>query len=1065
MTTNFDFSFNFVYTGTVQTWTKPINIGTIYCRVYGPGGGGSSFASGGGGAYVYTKYNFLNKDVSYNVLINVGSGGKSSSIQTGGISLGGQGTQSNGGNGTTLSGSASGGGGGMTSLYYLDSSGNTPIKIIAGGGGGGGTNIGSSGGNGVIINGSSIGGLGGGIGGGQGGNQDLSGDGGLGGITGGVNGFNYIDTSNNGLYSFIGGGGGNGGTFAGGGGGAGYGGGAGGKSGGGGGGGSYSNGNTIFYLSGQGGAGGGINSSGEDGRVTIGWFEEIPVNPQTIVPMFMLNLQHTSQITFNAPYILPLPENITRINTSSSTYPYSHSIVIDQDKEIYFISGDGYLYKYDHNLIFQWRFKNNYNLIGTPAITNTGTIYVCSSSNIIYAIIEEITNINTNGIVKWSLELDGNCVGSPMLDISSNIYVGTTNGSTYKIVDNIERGIPVWKHPSTAHGYPITGSIAIDSNYNTMVYSARNNTTNTSYVYAVDISNNTTTPVSLWSNSITNDTFNSPSIRGNTDVYINTQKGKVHGYNVLNGNTLWTPTTINVYDTSLSNIAIGNNDYIYFTSKNSLNVVNSSTGIHDWKYTFDISTNNLLNSIPVIDISNNVYFGNNNGYLYCINGENRTFNWRYQVNGAVQSTPTISNNNIRILANDGNLYDFSGNGTLPTPTAPNVQMFMLDKRHTGKSSYAAPSSQPTIQWSSSVNVKSGNLYVLPTVVINSDNTSLYLGSNDGYLYSVSTADGSENWKLQLSSIDYSLSINAGLQKSLYTSPLISNNGTIYIGSNNGYLYSVNPNGTLKWSYNIGYPLQSSPIIDSSGSIYFGANNKVYSISDNGYSEYSKWISPFDASGVVLSSPVLGENGTLYFGTNDGFVYGIDSRTGAFEWKTDTNISAPAGANPIYSSPSIDFSNNVIIGNGSYMNGELYYLDGSNNDGAILWNNTYDANIGPFYNTVAINDITDTLYLSTIAYVYAINRTDGAEKWKFRKANCYYTTPVIDSNNKILFCSVNARTSYGHLHLVTDNGSTYTEEWSIKISDTDKGRLSPPVIGSDGTIYVNSTSNKIYAINI
>ena len=40
-----------------------------------------------------------------------------------------------------------------------------------------------------------------------------------------------------------------------------------------------------------------------------------------------------------------------------------------------------------------------------------------------------------------------------------------------------------------------------------------------------------------------------------------------------------------------------------------------------------------------------------------------------------------------------------------------------------------------------------------------------------------------------------------------------------------------------------------------------------------------------------------------------------------------------------------------------------------------------------------------------------------------------------------------------------------KKWSIKISDTDKGRLSPPVIGSDGTIYVNSTSNKIYAINI
>ena len=57
MTTNFDNSFNFLYTGSVQQWTKPKEIGTIYCRIYGPGGGGSAISPGGGGSYIYTKYN------------------------------------------------------------------------------------------------------------------------------------------------------------------------------------------------------------------------------------------------------------------------------------------------------------------------------------------------------------------------------------------------------------------------------------------------------------------------------------------------------------------------------------------------------------------------------------------------------------------------------------------------------------------------------------------------------------------------------------------------------------------------------------------------------------------------------------------------------------------------------------------------------------------------------------------------------------------------------------------------------------------------------------------------
>ena len=1075
-TTVFDNSATFLYTGSTQVWKKPINVYSIYCRVNGGGGGGSAIASGGGGAYVFTKYNFLDKDVSYNVFVNIGSGGKTPPTKTGGRSLGGKGVEVNGGDGTTLETLSSGGGGGMSSLFYQDGSGNNTIRIIAGGGGGGGGNVGNGGG------GSRTGVNGLGSGGGQGGNQNgISGLGGLGGVGGGVNGFNYIDSSNttlndisnNGIYSFNGGGGGNGGTFAGGGGGAGYGGGAGGKGGGGGGGGSISNGNTVYYVPGAGGAGGSINNSGEDGSIIIGWFEEIPVVPPPIVGMFMMNPQHTSRSTYYAPSTLPLSENVTIMTTDSLIYPYPYSITIDKDEEIYFISGDGYLYKYDHKMNFIWRYKiSNYDFIGTPAISSDGTIYVCSTTNTglytpyLYAIIEEITGIENNaqGSIKWSVSLDGNCVGSPMLDASGNIYVGTTNGSVYKVVDNLVRGIDVWKTPTTALGYPITGTLAIDTDYKIMIYTAENSIANTSYMYSVDISNNITAPVPLWTKTIANDTYNSPSIRGNSVVYATTQKGKVYGYNNLSGNDIWGSPSIDVYDGSLSNIAIGNDAYIYFTSKNGLNVINSSTGQREWKYTIEISNNNLSNSVPIIDASNNVYFGTNSHYLYSVNGVSRTHLWKYKVGGPIQSSPVIGNkNNIKLLANDGKLYDISGNGNPVVPTNPEVQMFMINERHTGKSPYSAPATQPTIKWTS--NFVSGNLYILPTIALSSNGTRLYLGSNDGYLYSLNTSTGAEIWKTKVSNPDYSLPVSS--HASLYTSPAISTDGTIYVGSNDGYLHAINSGGTKKWSYNAGYPLQSSPMIDSSGAIYFGAGTKMFSIGDGDTSYYAKWLAPFDTSGNINSSPALGQNGTLYFGSDDGKVYGINRKTGEYVWAYDANITSPAGINPIYTSPSVDSSNNVIIGNGSYMNGELYYLDGSNNDGSKIWSNTYDINIGPFYNTVAINDANNTFYLSTIAYVYAIDRTSvsGAEKWKFRKANCYYTSPVIDANGKILFCSLNARTSYGYLHMITDNGNTYTEDWMIELSTSDKGRLSPPVIGSDGTIYISSTANKIYAVNI
>ena len=1056
----FDNSANFVYTGSTQIFVKEKNVSSIFVQVKGAGGGGSSAAAGGGGAYVFTKYNFLNKDISYNVYINVGSGGKATPTQTGGISVGGQGNLKNGGDGATFNSLISGGGGGMSSVFFQQ--GNTKIiEIIAGGGGGGGSGNGGIGGE--------IGSNGGGNGG-VGGNQDLIGDGGLGGENGGVNGFNYVysintnptDISNNGLYSFIGGGGGNGGTYAGGGGGAGYGGGASGKGGGGGGGGSISNGDTVYYIDGQGSVGGAINNAGTDGNVRIGWYE-IFVFPPSIVSMFMLNTQHTARSIYNAPYILPLSTNIINLQTQSSSYSYNNQITVDNDEELFFISGDGFLYKYDHNYNFIWRFNvTNYSFIGTPVNTSSGIIYVCATTTsglpYLYSIIEDInvTTGVTQGKVKWNLLLDSNCVGSPMLDASGNIYVGTINGSIYKIIDNSIAGLPIWNFPSTAHGYPITGTLALDSAEEKLVYTATNSLTNTSYIYLVDISNS----ILINEAYITSDTYNSPSIGNNDYVYVTTLNGKLYGFDY----SLTPLFTVDVNDIGLSNIAIGSDDFIYFTSKNYLNMVNVTTQSLEWKYYIENNSINLYNSTPTIDASNNVYFGTHNNYLFCVNGVSKIHLWHYEVDGSIYSMPIIcSHTDIKLITSTGKLYNFIGNGSLIV-NSPQAQMFMLDKRHTGKSIYTAPTTIPTIKWTSPINIQSGNLYILPTIAINSDGTKIYLGSNDGILYSLNTANGNLDWSANLVTINNSRAID--YPHAIYTSPLISPfDGTIYVGSNNGYLHAVDTSGIVKESYSVDYPFQSSPMMDSSGAIFFGAGNKLYSVGYNGLNLYIRWLEPYLSGGSILSSPALDENNTVYFGSNDGFVYGINRTTGDLIWQYDANITNPnPDINPIYTSPSVDASNNVIIGNGSYMNGELYYLDGSNN-GIKIWSETYDNDIGPFYNTVAINDSNNTIYLSTIAYVYAINRVDGTEKWKYRKSNYYYTTPLIDSNNKLIFCSLDARTNYGYVHMVTDNDIDYTENWNLQISNTTNERLSPPVISSDGTIYINSTANKVYAINV
>jgi len=63
-----------------------------------------------------------------------------------------------------------------------------------------------------------------------------------------------------------------------------------------------------------------------------------------------------------------------------------------------------------------------------------------------------------------------------------------------------------------------------------------------------------------------------------------------------------------------------------------------------------------------------------------------------------------------------------------------------------------------------------------------------------------------------------------------SSPAIGADGTIYVGSWDGKLYAVNPDGTEKWVFTTLNQIQSSPAIADDGTIYFGCDDgKVYAV--------------------------------------------------------------------------------------------------------------------------------------------------------------------------------------------------------------------------------------------
>jgi len=65
---------------------------------------------------------------------------------------------------------------------------------------------------------------------------------------------------------------------------------------------------------------------------------------------------------------------------------------------------------------------------------------------------------------------------------------------------------------------------------------------------------------------------------------------------------------------------------------------------------------------------------------------------------------------------------------------------------------------------------------------------------------------------------------------VYSSPAIGSDGTIYIGSEDGNIYAINPDGSKKWAFLTGDFVESSPAIGSDGTIYVGSGDgNVYAI--------------------------------------------------------------------------------------------------------------------------------------------------------------------------------------------------------------------------------------------
>ncbi|MBU1626105.1 PQQ-binding-like beta-propeller repeat protein, partial [bacterium] len=213
-------------------------------------------------------------------------------------------------------------------------------------------------------------------------------------------------------------------------------------------------------------------------------------------------------------------------------------------------------------------------------------------------------------------------------------------------------------------------------------------------------------------------------------------------------------------------------------------------------------------------------------------------------------------------------------------------MFKRDFRHSGNSPHVGPQN-PLEKWKFKAAQK-----VSSSPAIGFDGT-IYFGSDDGFLYTL-LHNGTMIWVYNV-------------YQPITSSPSIDSNGVIYLSSAEK-LFALNSDGTLHWSlYLIGETDGSSPAIWTDGTIYITtiddrpATCNLYAINPNGTQKWKYSYPPYPDQFSDVGSPAVGYDGVIYFSagieSDKGYLFAINSN-GTLKWKFETDggtCSSPAVA--------------------------------------------------------------------------------------------------------------------------------------------------------------------------
>jgi outer membrane protein assembly factor BamB len=186
-------------------------------------------------------------------------------------------------------------------------------------------------------------------------------------------------------------------------------------------------------------------------------------------------------------------------------------------------------------------------------------------------------------------------------------------------------------------------------------------------------------------------------------------------------------------------------------------------------------------SAPAIDDDGTIYVGSQDDHVYAIAPDGR-MRWRYHVEDDVDGSPAIADDGtIYVGSDDHRVYALRRDGTL--------------------------------RWSSDVD---GDIRA--PVGLGQDG-SVYVGvfPPRPRIVALDGATGQTRWEFAITASESGASISSG--------PLVDRDGNLYFGADDDFVYSLAPDGRLRWFYRTDANVDGEPILTPEGVLLIGSDDE------------------------------------------------------------------------------------------------------------------------------------------------------------------------------------------------------------------------------------------------